>query len=89
MEPNRLRYPERPLAMLVLCYLLCAIGWGVRALAGRRAVGCQHEMTDSTESNGLGGHDGHVLLAQDGLGNPNCAIVFLLLYYFGMAGYVW
>lgn len=64
------------------------MGWGVRALAGRRAVACQHEISESSDPNSLG-HYGHVLLAQDGLANPNCAVVFFLLYYFGMAANVW
>lgn len=76
---SRFRYPERPLAFLALCYNLSSIGWGVRAIAGRAAVSCVPDQVYPTR----------MLLAQDGLRNAKCAVVFLLLYYFGNAGAVW
>ena len=75
----RFRYPERPLAFLALCYNLTSVGWGVRAAAGRTAVSCSPDTQDSTR----------FLLSQDGHINANCAVVFLLLYYFGTAAAVW
>ncbi|XP_066991511.2 frizzled-4 [Anabrus simplex] len=75
----RFRYPERPLAFLALCYNLASVGWGVLALAGRNAVACSPDPHAP----------GRLLLSQDGLANANCAVVFLLLYYFGIAASVW
>jgi len=76
---SRFRYPERPLAFLALCYNLTSVGWGVRAVAGRSAVSCVPDLV----------YPARLLLAQDGLRNAKCAVVFLLLYYFGNAAAVW
>lgn len=76
---NRGRYPEKPLVFLALCYVLVSIGWGVRSAAGRNAVACRPD--DNVP--------GRLLLTEDGFSNANCAVVFLLLYYFGMAASVW
>lgn len=76
---GRFRYPERPLVFLALCYNLASVGWGVRAAAGRNAVACHPDPQ----------YPSQLLLSQDGLGNANCAVVFLLLYYFGNAAAVW
>ncbi|KAK6628346.1 hypothetical protein RUM43_002158 [Polyplax serrata] len=76
---GRFRYPERPLVFLALCYNLASVGWGVRAAAGRNAVACHPDPNYTSQ----------LLLSQDGLGNANCAVVFLLLYYFGNAAAVW
>ncbi|XP_038222340.1 frizzled-4 [Zerene cesonia] len=70
---------ERALVLVALCRCAAAAGWGVRAAAGRTAAGCAKDSTSPTR----------MLLAHDGLANPNCAVVFLLLYYFGMAASVW
>ncbi|CAG9788615.1 unnamed protein product [Diatraea saccharalis] len=70
---------ERALVLVALCRCAAAAGWGVRAAAGRTAAGCAKDSTTPTR----------MLLAHDGLANPNCAVVFLLLYYFGLAASVW
>ncbi|XP_026748048.1 frizzled-4 [Trichoplusia ni] len=70
---------ERALVLVALCRCAAAAGWGVRAAAGRAAAGCAKDSTSPTR----------MLLAHDGLANPNCAVVFLLLYYFGLAASVW
>lgn len=73
------RYPARPLVFMVICHTLTAVGWGVRGIAGHSAVACSYDGQTPTRT----------ILSQDGLANPNCAVVFLLLYYFGMAASVW
>ncbi|XP_059057875.1 frizzled-4 [Achroia grisella] len=70
---------ERALVLVALCRCAAAAGWGVRAAAGRTAAGCAKDSAMPTR----------MLLAHDGLANPNCAVVFLLLYYFGLAASVW
>ncbi|CAB3364860.1 Hypothetical predicted protein [Cloeon dipterum] len=85
VDNSRFRYPERPAMFLALCYNLASVGWGVRAAAGRTAVACQTLPHPST----AGYLSVSVLLSHDGLANANCAVVFLLLYYFGMAALVW
>ncbi|XP_060522550.1 frizzled-4-like [Cylas formicarius] len=63
-----------PLAILSLCYFLVGAGWTLRSFAGRAGVHCVDDATPSSE---------------DGLRNVNCAFIFLLLYYFGMAANAW
>lgn len=70
---------ERALVLVALCRCAAAAGLGVRAAAGRAAAGCARDASSPTR----------LLLAHDGLANPNCAVVFLLLYYFGLAASVW
>jgi Frizzled/Smoothened family membrane region len=85
VDGARCRYPERPALFLALCLNLASVGWGVRAAAGRTAVAC-HSLPHPTAAGFL---SVSVLLSHDGLANANCAVVFLLLYYFGMAALVW
>ena len=74
IDSQRFRYPERPIIILSFCYNITAIGYLVRLIAGRDAISC-----DKT---------GHYLL-QEGLDNTDCAIVFLLLYFFSTASSIW
>lgn len=69
---------ERALVLVALCRCASAAGLAVRAAAGRPAAGCHSSSPPA-----------RLLLAHDGLANPNCAVVFLLLYYFGLAASVW
>ena len=78
IDSQRFRYPERPLLALSLCYNLVSIGFLVRLFAGADAVSCYMES-----------HSGRTLYVTGGLQNTNCTIVFLLLYYFGMAASLW
>ncbi|XP_017782539.1 PREDICTED: frizzled-4-like [Nicrophorus vespilloides] len=68
------RARARPLVFLALCYCFVSGGWTVRTIAGRSNVSCQSSEGD---------------VSQDGLANANCAFVFLLIYYFGMAANAW
>ncbi|KAF5270597.1 hypothetical protein FQA39_LY01335 [Lamprigera yunnana] len=64
----------KPLVFLALCYFFMSVGLILRIITGRVNTTCKTE-TDA-------GHE-------DGLGNPNCAFVFLFIYYFGMAADLW
>lgn len=82
---------ERAIISLTICHAAVAIGYVIRLAAGRLNVAC-------TPAIPLQPQDQVVLtqqqqqqqyLTQDGLDNPYCAIIFLLLYYFGNAATVW
>ncbi|GAB6028075.1 Frizzled-4 [Chamberlinius hualienensis] len=77
INSSRFRYPERPIIFLSMCYNIYSIGFLIRLVAGSEQIACQ---LDSSRQN-------YILI--QGLGNTNCAIVFLLLYYFGMASSIW
>ena len=74
IDPRRFRYPERPIIAISLCQCACACAYGVRLAAGRSRVAC-----DPTTGALIG----------DCLGNTDCTIVFLLIYYFGTAASLW
>ena len=76
LDASSFEYPERPVALLALCYALMSIAVVIRLAAGRDAIACQSYAKES-------------VLVMDGLGNAGCAIVFLLLYYFGLAATLW
>lgn len=78
IDSQRFRYPERPIIFLSMCYNIYSIAYIVRLIAGRQSIACD---TDSQSSIRI--------LIQEGLENTDCAIVFLLLYFFGTASSLW
>lgn len=90
------RIKARPLISLAICYCLISIGWGLRMFSGRMLSSTttnpcvqQDKMIQSTTNDFITTTTQPQQLQQDGLSNVNCAFVFLLLYYFGMAANVW
>ncbi|CAG0880759.1 unnamed protein product [Darwinula stevensoni] len=77
VDMSRFQYPERPIIFLSLCYNLYAGAFLVRAFAGAKSVSC-----DRTNS-------GHEYLIVEGVENTGCIVVFLILYYFGIASCIW
>lgn len=77
IDSRRFRYPERPIIFLSMCFSIYSSAYIIRLAAGREIISCEI----STE--------GQKYLIQEGLSNTGCAIVFLLLYFFGMASSVW
>ncbi|XP_061091503.1 frizzled-5 [Conger conger] len=78
IDMQRFRYPERPIIFLAACYLFVSLGYMVRLVAGHERVAC-----------GAAGDPqrGHVLY--DTTGPALCTLVFLLVYFFGMASSIW
>lgn len=72
------KYPEFAIIILSITYNVYSIAYIIRINLGRAAVACnrdsQHNVT---------------LLTVESLDNINCTIVFMLLYYFGMASMIW
>ncbi|XP_069746986.1 frizzled-4 [Narcine bancroftii] len=77
IESSRFSYPERPIIFLSMCYNIYSIAYIVRLTVGRERISCDFE--DAAEP----------VLIQEGLKNTGCAIVFLLMYFFGMASSIW
>lgn len=78
IDSQRFRYPERPIIFLSMCYNIYSIAYIVRLIAGRDDIACDMES-----------QSGKSILIQEGLENTDCAIVFLLLYFFGTASSLW
>ncbi len=68
-----IRFPFPPFSAFSI-----SVGYGVRLIAGRGDVACFRDPQHGVD-----------ILIQEGLDQTNCAIVFLLLYFFGMAASLW
>ncbi|XP_076466566.1 frizzled-9-like [Babylonia areolata] len=77
IDTSRFKYPERPIIFLSLCYAIYSIAFMIRAFTGPEAISCDQA------------RDGRKFLIQEGLESTWCIIVFLLLYFFGMASSIW
>ena len=77
IDTNRFKYPERPIIFLSMCYTIYSIAYVIRALTGPSEISCEKR------------RDGTEFLIQEGLESTWCIIVFLILYFFGMAGALW
>lgn len=73
IDTQRFKYPEKPIVFLSGCYLMVSLGYLIRVYAGHDAVACEA--------------DGSV--KYNASGPTPCTLVFLLLYFFGMASSIW
>ncbi|XP_076334517.1 frizzled-5-like [Tachypleus tridentatus] len=73
IDMQRFRYPERPIIFLSGCYLMVSVGYLVRLGMGHAELAC----------------DGPIIRYQDSERPPACTIVFLMIYFFGMASSLW
>ena len=76
VDHKRFKYPERPIIFLSFCYNLYSIGYLIRVFGNYEDIVCENSK-----------HGSHRLI--DGMSSSSCAIVFFLLYYFGMASALW
>lgn len=87
-------FSERAIVFLTICHAAVAIGYVIRLAAGRLNVACTpaiplHPQDQAVLAQQQQQQQQQQYLTQDGLANPYCAVVFLLLYYFGNAAIVW
>lgn len=76
VDPGRFRYPERPIVFLSMCYCVSSLGYIIRLFAGAESIACDRD-------------SGQLYVIQEGLESTGCTLVFLVLYYFGMASSLW
>uniref|UniRef100_A0A3B1J510 Frizzled class receptor 8a n=1 Tax=Astyanax mexicanus TaxID=7994 RepID=A0A3B1J510_ASTMX len=76
IDMERFKYPERPIIFLSACYMFVSIGYIVRLIAGHEKVACSREYDVE-----------HV--HYETTGPALCTVVFLLIYFFGMASSIW
>lgn len=76
LDPQRFQYPERPIIFLSMCYNVYSVAFIIRSVAGAESIACDLE-------------NGELYIIQEGLESTGCTIVFLILYYFGMASSLW
>ncbi|XP_062312829.1 frizzled-5 [Osmerus eperlanus] len=80
IDMERFKYPERPIIFLAACYLFVSLGYIIRLVVGHERVAC-------SGASGVGGEQQHILY--DTTGPALCTLVFLLVYFFGMASSIW
>lgn len=73
IDSQRFKYPERPIVYLSACYFMVALGYLARLAIGHDEVAC----------------DGGALLNTSANGPSACTLVFILVYFFGMASSIW
>eukprot|EP00111_Clytia_hemisphaerica_P006639 TCONS_00019225-protein len=76
VDHKRFKYPERPIIFLSFCYNLYSIGYLIRVFGNYENIVCENSPQGQ-----------HALI--DGMSSTSCAIVFFLLYFFGMASALW
>ncbi|XP_065118328.1 frizzled-8b [Paramisgurnus dabryanus] len=76
IDMDRFKYPERPIIFMSACYMFVSAGYIIRLIAGHENVACNqdHEVD-------------HIHYATTG--PALCTLVFLLIYFFGMASSIW
>ena len=72
------KYPERIIVIMSITYFMYCTGYMIRLMFGREEVSCHLDSQHNVS-----------LLITEGPDNFLCTIVFVLLYYFGMACNVW
>ncbi len=80
IDTSRFKYPERPIIFLSMCYAVYSLAFIIRGITGPNTISC-----DKVAS---GGRTVEFLI-QEGLESTWCIIIFLILYFFGMASCIW
>ncbi|XP_075870963.1 frizzled-8-like [Nelusetta ayraudi] len=77
IDMERFKYPERPIIFLSACYMFVSAGYIVRLVAGHESVACSRDA------------DAQPHVHYETTGPALCTVVFLLVYFFGMASSIW
>lgn len=84
IDCSRFPYPERPIIYLSACYACIALGYVVGF-----AVGDSIACSDRPEQVTNGGYLPERTIRQGGMQDWRCTILFMIIYFFGMAGSIW
>nr|AMB26748.1 frizzled5/8 [Leptochiton asellus] len=76
IDMQRFKYPERPIIFLSGCYFMVSVGYIIRLVMGKESIACEKVM-------------GENIIRYETTGPAVCTIVFLLIYFFGMASSIW
>nr|CAH8870950.1 unnamed protein product [Trichobilharzia regenti] len=105
LNRTRFTYPERPIIYISACYFFYSAGFILHALIGRDMVACRNKVETISQSLLSSGasNDGTKKILRNIAHSKNnvsflitsghegtwCTIVFLILYYFSQASYIW
>ena len=76
VDMQRFKYPERPIVFLSGCYLMVSTGYIIRLILGHEFVACES-------------YEDQAIIRYETTGPAVCTVVFLLVYFFGMASSIW
>ncbi|UYV63658.1 FZD9 [Cordylochernes scorpioides] len=77
IDAARFRFPEKPIVFLNICLFFCSLAYIIRVFGGPEFISCKNS------------ENGEDYLTHEGLESSGCIVVFLLLYYFGIAALAW
>lgn len=84
IDTDRFRYPERPIIFLSVCYLMVAatyvVGWSVGD-----SVSCRGPFSPSLGGSRLP----NITVITQGTKHEPCTLLFMVVYFFGMASSIW
>ncbi|XP_012287180.1 frizzled-7-A [Orussus abietinus] len=83
IDTDRFRYPERPIIFLSVCYLMVALAYTIGWAAGN-SISCREPFPPPV--------DIRVQMAStitQGTKHELCTVLFMILYFFGMASSIW
>lgn len=84
IDPERFRYPERPIIFLSVCYLMVALAYAAGWAAGD-SVSCREPFPAPMQMGSLQ----MVSTITQGTKHEMCTILFMVLYFFSMASSIW
>lgn len=76
IDTERFKYPERPIIFLSACYMFVSVGYIIRLIAGHERVACNRDNNMD-------------YIHYETTGPALCTLVFVLIYFFGMASAIW
>nr|CDS24161.1 frizzled [Echinococcus granulosus] len=95
IDINRFQYPERPIIFLSMCYFMVAVTY-ITGLSLGDKISCSgpfppasFDSAASLTSNPLSISSSYPLLITQGTKFEGCTILFMMLYFFSMAGHIW
>lgn len=84
IDSDRFRYPERPIIFLSVCYLMVSITYIIGFMSGDK-ISCTKPFSPPPEHP----HLAMVSTITQGTRQEACTILFMILYFFGMASSIW
>ena len=87
VDTSRFRYPQRPIIFISGCYCIVAIAYIVGFAIGNR-IACSDSFPQSDEVDELDSVKPRLVVTQR-TQKEGCTIVFMMLYFFSMASWLW
>lgn len=83
IDTDRFRYPERPIIFLSVCYLMVALAYVIGWAAGN-SISCREPFPPP-----MGIRIQMTSTITQGTKHELCTVLFMILYFFGMASSIW